>query len=272
MDDTLLQVRDLTKVYSARSALRRKGVEVHALRGVNLTIARGQTLAVVGESGSGKSTLARCIVRLEAATSGQVCFAGTDLTRLNQRQLRPFRWGMQLILQGPSAATNPGFRSWEVVAEPQRIQRRGTSAQQKSTALECMEQVGLSTDLAGRLPHQLSGGQLQRLAIARALILNPEFLVLDEPFMGLDVSIQAQIANLLLDLQRRRTLTYLLIVHDLAMASNLADEVAILRDGRIVEIAPPAAIINAPRQAYTKALVAAAFGPAVGPKSNGGPI
>lgn len=270
MDETLLQVRDLTKVHAARSLFRRSGVEVRALRGVSLSIARGRTLAVIGESGSGKSTLARCIVRLEASTSGQICFGGTDLTRLNKRQLRPFRPRIQLILQGSSAAINPGFRSWEVVAEPLRIQKRGTTAQQKSTALECMQQVGLSADLAERLPHQLSGGQLQRLAIARALVLNPEFLVLDEPFTGLDVSIQAQIANLLLGLQRQRALTYLLIVHDLAMASNLADEIAILHNGRIVEIAAPADIVRTPRQAYTKTLVAAAFAPAASPESDGG--
>jgi ABC-type oligopeptide transport system ATPase subunit len=270
MDETLLWVNDLTKVYKGRRLLRRTSPEVQALRGVNLSIMRGRILAVVGESGSGKSTLARCIVRLEASTSGQVCFAGTDLTSLNKRQLRPFRPRMQLILQGSSAAINPGFRGWEVVAEPLRIQGRETIAQQKSKALECMEQVGLSADLAGRLPHQLSGGQLQRLAIARALVLNPEFLVLDEPFTGLDVSIQAQIANLLLGLQRQGRLTYMLILHDLVMASILADEIAILHDGRIVEIASPADIAMTPIQNHTKALVAAAFGPAADTESDGG--
>lgn len=270
MDETLLQVRDLTKVYAPRSVLRRKGPDVHALRGVSLTIARGRTLAVVGESGSGKSTLARCIVRLETSTSGEIYFGDTDLTRLNKRQLRPFRPRIQLILQGSSAAINPDFRSWEVVAEPLRIQKRGTPAGQKSSALECMQQVGLSETLAERLPNQLSGGQLQRLAIARALILSPEFLVLDEPFTGLDVSIQAQIGNLLLNLQRQRPLTYLLIVHDLAMASNLADEIAILHDGRIVEIAAPADILRTPRRSYTQALVAAAFVSAARSKTDGG--
>jgi ABC-type oligopeptide transport system ATPase subunit len=270
MDETLLQVRNLTRVYEARSVLRRKGAEVHALKGVNLSIARGRTLAVVGESGSGKSTLARCIVRLEASTSGQICFGDTDLTRLSKRQLKPFRPRIQLILQGSSAAINPGFRSWAVVAEPLRIQKRGTAAEQKSAAMVCMQQVGLPETLAGRLPHQLSGGQLQRLAIARALILNPEFLVLDEPFTGLDVSIQAQIANLLLDLQRQRQLTYLLILHDLAMASILADEIAVLQNGTIVEMASSADILRTPRQSYTQALVAAAFVSAAGSETDSG--
>ena len=178
MDEKLLQVCELAKVYAERRPAGHT-TEVRALREVTLSIARGRTLAVIGESGSGKSTLARCIVQLEVPTSGQVCFAGTDLTRLDRRRLQPFRTRMQLVLQGSSAAINPAFRSWEVVAEPLQIQQRGTTALHKSTALESMQRVGLQADLAERLPHQLSGGQLQRLAIARALVLNPELLVLD---------------------------------------------------------------------------------------------
>lgn len=173
---------------------------------------------------------------------------------------------------GSSAAINPGFHSWEVVAEPLEIQKRGTPAEQKATAVEFMQLVGLSGSLADRLPHQLSGGQLHRLAIARALALEPELLVLDEPFTGLDVSIQAQIANLLLELQRQRSLTYLLIAHDLALASNLADEMAILQNGAIVATAPPADLLKTPRQAYSKVLLAAAFGPAAGAPSADGTL
>ena len=271
MDERLLEVCGLTKVYAGKRTAY-KGAEVHALRGINLSIGRGRTLAVIGESGSGKSTLARCIVQIEAPTSGQVRFAGTDLARLDKRQLQRFRSRMQLVLQGTSAAINPGFHSWEVVAEPLEIQKRGTSAQQKARAVEFMQLVGLSGILADRLPHQLSGGQLQRLAIARALVLEPELLVLDEPFTGLDVSIQAQIANLLLELQTQRFLSYLLIAHDLALASNLADEMAILQNGAIVETAPPADLLKTPRQAYSKALLAAAFGPAASARSADGTL
>jgi len=259
MDETLLQVCELTKVYADRRPAGRT-TEVRALREVSLAIARGRTLAVIGESGSGKSTLARCIVQLEAPTSGQICFAGTDLTRLDKRRLQPFRTRMQLVLQGSSAAINPGFRGWEVVAEPLRIQKSGSAEEQRSTALQCMQQVGLQADLAERLPHRLSGGQLQRLAIARALVLNPELLVLDEPFTGLDVSIQAQIANLLLALQREGSLTYLLVVHDLMMASALADEIAVMQDGQIVERGIPAGVLMTPQQEYTRSLVTVARG------------
>ena len=260
MDDNLLEVRELCKVYTKPRMFGRATAEVHALRGVGLSIARGHTLAVVGESGSGKSTVARCIVQLEAATSGRVWFAGVELTRLKGRQLRPYRSRMQLVLQGSTTAINPDFSGWEVVAEPLRILRRGTRTDQKSTALECMRQVGLSADLTERLPRHLSGGQLQRLAIARALVVRPDLLVLDEPFIGLDVSIQAQLANLLLALQYERFLTYLLIVHDLPMAGVLADEIAVMKDGQIVESGSAASVLTTPQQEYTQSLVSLVLG------------
>ena len=260
MSESLLEVRELRKTYVKPRMFGTGGAEVVALRGVNVSIARGHTLAVVGESGSGKSTLARCVVQLEPATWGQVWFAGVELTRLPWRQLRSFRSRIQLVLQGASAAINPAFRSWEVVAEPLQILKRGTGAEQKLAALECMRQVGLPLDLAERLPHQLSGGQLQRLVIARALVLQPELLVLDEPFTGLDVSIQAQIANLLLALQRERSLTYLLIGHGLPMVSALADEIAVMQGGRIVERGAAGSVLATPRQGYTQCLVSVAFG------------
>jgi ABC-type glutathione transport system ATPase component len=261
MDEPLLQVRDLTKTYTQHRFLSRKRREIPALRGVSLSVRRGCTLGLVGESGSGKSTLARCVARLENPTTGQIWFGDTDLTNLNCAQLKPFRCRIQLLLQDSAAAINPRFLAWEVVAEPLRIQQRGTAGQVKAKALEIMQQVGLPGTLAERRPHELSGGQRQRLAIARALVLDPEFIVLDEPFVGLDVSVQAQIANLLLALQEERSLTYLLIAHDLALASSLADEIAVIHAGTIIESATPSEILRTPQQPYTAQLVAAACGP-----------
>ena len=269
MDEPLLQVRDLIKTYTQRRFLSRKHQEIFALRGVSLSIRRGHTLALVGESGSGKSTLAQCVARLESPTSGQIWLGETDLTSLHAAQLKPFRRRIQLLLQDSATAMNPHFLAWEVVSEPLCIQQRDTPGQEKAKALEMMEQVGLPKPLAERHPHELSGGQRQRLAIARALILNPELLVLDEPFTGLDVSVQAQIANLLLAMQRERSLTYLLIAHDLALASSLADEIAVIQGGEIIERATPSEILQTPRQSYTAQLVAAACAPGVKPAGTG---
>ena len=270
MDQPLLRVRDLTKTYTQRRFLSRKRREICALRGVSLSIRRGCTLALVGESGSGKSTLARCVARLESPTSGQIWLGDTDLTTLHSAQLKPFRRRIQLLLQDSAAAINPHFLAWEVVSEPLRIQQRGTPGQEKAKALEMMEQVGLPKTLTERRQHELSGGQRQRLAIARALILDPELLVLDEPFIGLDVSFQAQIANLLLAMQKERSLSYLLIAHDLALASSLADEIAVIHSGRIIENATPSEILKTPQQPYTAQLVAAACGPGVNRARTGG--
>ena len=272
MDEPLLQVRDLTKTYSQHGILSRKRREISVLRGVSLSVRRGCTLGLVGESGSGKSTLARCVTRLENPTSGQIWFGDTDLASLDHAQLKPFRCRIQLLLQDSAAAISPLFLAWEVVAEPLRIQQRGTAGQAKAKALEMMEQVGLPKTLAERHPHELSGGQRQRLAIARALVLGPEFLVLDEPFVGLDVSVQAQIANLLLALQKERSLTYLLIAHDLALASSLADEIAVIQAGIIIESAIPSEILQTPQQPYTAQLVAAACGPGVRRAGAGGAL
>jgi ABC-type microcin C transport system duplicated ATPase subunit YejF len=261
VNEPLLQVHELIKIYSRRSFLHRPtGAEVQALRGIDLAVPRGKTLAMVGESGSGKSTLARCIVRWDAPNSGQIIFDGVDLAHMSLQELKPFRRRMQLLMQGSSAAINPRFRVWEVVAEPLRVQKVGSRGQQKQLAIEAMEQVGLATSLEERFPEQLSGGQLQRLAIARALVLRPKFIALDEPFTGLDICIQAEIANLLLSLQAKFKLTYLFMLHDLPMAAVLADEIAVLRHGAIVESGAPSAVLKTPRHEYTQALVAAGVG------------
>ena len=272
MDEPLLQVRDLTKTYTQRRFLSRQRREISAIQGVSFSIRRGCTLAMVGESGSGKSTLARCVARLEDPTTGQIWLGDTDLAILDGAQLKPFRCRIQLLLQDSAAAINPYFRAWEVVAEPLRVQQRGAPGQQKAKALEMMERVGLPETLAERRPHELSGGQRQRLTIARALVLNPEFLVLDEPFVGLDVSVQAQMANLLLALQKERSLTYLLIAHDLALASSMADEIAVIHAGVILESATPSEILRTPQQLHTAQLVAAACGHNPGRVGSGGAL
>jgi ABC-type glutathione transport system ATPase component len=270
MEEPLLRVRDLTKTYTQHRFLSRRRREICALRGVSLSIRRGCTLALVGESGSGKSTLARCVARLENPTKGQIWFGDTELTSLDRDQLKPFRPIIQLLFQDSATAINLNFLAWEVVAEPLQIQQRGTTGQAKAKALEMMQQVGLPETLADCRPHELSGGQRQKLAIARALVLDPELLVLDEPFVGLDVSVQAQIANLLLAIQKERSLTYLLIAHDLALASSLADEIAVILNGTIIERATPAEILQAPQQSETAQLVAAACGPGVKRAGTGG--
>ncbi|HWS96533.1 MAG TPA: ABC transporter ATP-binding protein [Candidatus Methylomirabilis sp.] len=272
MDEPLLQVRDLTKTYTQHRFLSRKRRVIPALRGVCLSVRRGCTLALVGESGSGKSTLARCVTRLEDPTSGEIWFGDTELASLDHAQLRPFRPKIQLLIQGSGTAISPYLRAWEVVEEPLRIQQRGTAEQAKGKALEMMQQVGLPETLAERRPHEFSGGQRQRLAIARALVLDPELLVLDEPFVGLDVSVQAQIANLLLALQEERSLTYLLIAHDLALASSLADDIAVIHSGIIIESATPSEILQTPRQPYTTQLVAAVCRPGARRSGAGGAL
>jgi peptide/nickel transport system ATP-binding protein len=220
-------------------------------------VAAGTTLALVGESGSGKSTLARCLARLEEADSGEIWFEGRDILRLRGRDLVPVRRRIQLIFQDSATALNPRFSALEIVEEPLLIQGRGGKAERRNRALELMEAVGLRTDWATRRSLELSGGQRQRLAIARALAAEPSLLIFDEALAGLDVLIQSQIVNLLLDLQVSRGLTYLYVSHDLELMGRIADEIAVLCAGRIVERGNAAAIVAGPRHPHTQALLAA---------------
>jgi peptide/nickel transport system ATP-binding protein len=254
-EPALVLVGGLTKRY--RSRTRRGSSAVQALAGIDLTITCGSDLALVGQSGSGKSTLARCLARLEEPTSGRIWFEGVDLLALRGRRLLPFRERIQLILQDSATALNPRLRAVEIVAEPLDVLGRGGPRERRQTALELMETVGLPTAWAGRRPSELSGGQRQRLAIARALAVKPQLLILDEAFAGLDASIQAQIATLLRELQGRHGLTYLYISHDLALMGLLADEVAIMFEGRIVEHGAVERIFGDPRHSHTRALIAA---------------
>lgn len=230
---------------------------VRAVDGIDLTLHRGETLALVGESGSGKSTLGRAVLRLLQPTAGTIAFDGTDLTRLSTRQLRPYRRRMQMIFQDPFGSLNPRMRVGDIVGEPLVIHRIGDARARRQRVAQLLTRMGLPEDAAERFPHAFSGGQRQRIGIARALALGPELIVADEPLSALDVSIQAQIVQLLLELQREEGLSYLFIAHDLRVVRRLATRVAVMFQGRIVELGPVAAVYAQPRHPYTRALLAA---------------
>lgn len=256
--NSILRVRGLSKQYAARDPLMRRRRVADALRNLDLDIAAGKMVAVVGESGSGKSTLARCIARLEHWDKGQIYFRDKDLANLDGDELRTFRREMQLILQDSAAALNPRFTALEAVEEPLVIQRKKDADERRREALRTMDQVGLPAGWADRRVTQFSGGQRQRLAIARALILRPKFLILDEALSGLDLSTQAQVLNLLLQLQETYGFTYLFISHDLRLIAQFADEIAVMHAGEIVECGAAADILNRPGHAQTIALANAA--------------
>ena len=230
---------------------------IAAVTDVAFEICAGKTLALVGASGSGKSTVARCVVRLETPDAGQIWFDGTDIARLNSRELLPLRRSIQMIFQDATTAMNPRFTAAEVIQEPLRIHGQSRS-EQKDVAEALMKEVALSPDWLHRPVMWFSGGQRQRLAIARALTLRPQLLVLDEALSGLDMSVQAQVANLLVDLQQSHSLTYLLISHDLAIVSRMAEHVAVMAGGRLVEQGPVQEIFQNPKHNDTKLLLAAA--------------
>jgi ABC-type glutathione transport system ATPase component len=252
----LVRVENLVKSYVKRR-LTGQGEEVRAVDGVSFTIFPGATLAVVGESGSGKSTLALCLACLEKPTSGNIQFAGAGISKLAEKDRRAIRRKIQLIFQDPASSFNPRWSVLEIVAEPLALQGSLSRDEVRLRAYALIDQVGLSREMGGRLPSELSGGQRQRLAIARALTLEPSVLILDEALSALDCSMQAQIANLLVDLQSARSMTYLFISHDLAMAAHLADEIAVMSRGRIVEQGPPEEILKQPQTEIARELLAA---------------
>jgi ABC-type glutathione transport system ATPase component len=256
---SLLRVKGLCKQY-VRGGLWRKRVPVAAVSRVDFEIPRGQTLALVGESGSGKSTVARCVTRLERPDSGQILIQGTDIAQLDSRDMVPFRSGIQMVFQDAVTSMNPRFSALEVIEEPLLIRAQAGCNRQsrRDLARDVMVEVGLSPDWMNRSILHFSGGQRQRLALARALTLRPQLLVLDEALSGLDLSTQAQIANLLLDLQAAHSLTYLLISHDLALVTRLADVIGIMSEGQTVEVGPTQQIISSPNHAATKKLLASA--------------
>jgi peptide/nickel transport system ATP-binding protein len=250
----LLETIDLTKVYAAESA---RGVEVKAVDTVNLSVMPGQALGLVGESGCGKTTLGRMLVKLVVPTAGKISVDGVDVAGAGGEALRRLRRTIQMIFQDPFSSLNPRLSVEQIVAEPLVVQRIGTPAERSLRVGELLELVGLSEDHRRRLPADLSGGQRQRVGIARALALNPKLLVLDEPVSALDVSIQAQILNVLKDLQRQLDLTYILISHDLGVVRHVCDTVAVMYLGRIVEYGKREEIFELPGHPYTRALLSA---------------
>jgi len=263
--DVLLAVQALEKRFPIRRGILRREVgTVRAVDGVSFEVRQGETLGLVGESGCGKSTTARAVLRLDPPTAGTVTFRGRDLGQLDPRHLRVARRDMQMIFQDPYASLNPRMTVAGAVREPLDIHRIGTAATRDERVAALLEQVGLSTDLADRYPHEFSGGQRQRVGIARALATSPSLIVADEPISALDVSIQAQIVNLLLDLKDSMGLTYLFIAHDLAMVRHVSDRVAVMYLGKLAELGPAEAVFLRPRHPYTRALVAAVPDPHAG--------
>ena len=255
-DGALVLVEDLKVYFPIRSGIffdRHVG-DIRAVDGISLSIQRGETVGLVGESGSGKSTAGRAILRLYEPTDGRIVFDGRDITRLKERGLRPLRRRMQMVFQDPYASLNPRHSVGRIVGEPLRVY--GTrKAESSQRVRELLEVVGLPQDAATRYPHEFSGGQRQRIGVARALALNPEFIVADEPVSALDVSIQAQIINLMEELQDEFGLTYLFIAHDLAVVRHISDRIAVMYLGKIVEVAPADDLYDNPLHPYTITLL-----------------
>ncbi len=252
----LIKVENLVKTYT-RKTLARQYEEVRALEDISFSIFPGTTLAIVGESGSGKSTLAYCLACLESPTSGSIWFEDADIAKLAEKERRAVRPKIQLIFQDPANSLNPRWHVREILAEPLLLQGNLSREEITQRTHSLLEQVGLLSDMEERFPAELSGGQRQRLALARSLALEPKLLILDEALSALDCSVQAQIANLLLDLQISLGMAFLFISHDLAMAAHLADAVAVMNRGRIVENGAPEKILKQPESDVTRGLLAA---------------
>ncbi len=259
MAETLLKVKNLVKHFPVKGGVFSKTVDkVHAVDGVSFEIASGETLGMVGESGCGKSTTGRCVLRLIAPTSGQIWFDGKDVTDVNTVQLRALARDMQIIFQDPYASLNPRMTVGDIVGEAMIIHKLAAGAKERDErVVELLETVGLHPDHLRRYPHEFSGGQRQRIGIARALAVKPKLIICDEPVSALDVSIQAQVINLLEDLQEKMGLTYLFIAHDLSVVEHISQRVAVMYLGRIVEIAPSRDLYTTPRHPYTEALLSA---------------
>ena len=267
MTDELLRVDRLVKHFPVRGgALNRVVNQVKAVNGVSFDVKRGEVLGLVGESGSGKTTVGRLVLSLEEATSGNVFFDGTNITALSKKEMRRFRTRMQIIFQDPYASLNPRERVRTVIGHALALHDIGPPESHPDRAVQLMEQVGLSAAQLDRFPHEFSGGQRQRIGIARALAVNPDFIVADEPVSALDVSVQAQVINLLSDLKDELNLTMLFIAHDLAVVEHVCDRVAVMYLGKIMEIAPADTLYSRPNHPYTEALLSAVPTPEPGRK------
>jgi ABC-type oligopeptide transport system ATPase subunit len=253
----LVEVSRLVKHFARAAGLCRAGTPVRAVDDVSFSIDEGETFGLVGESGSGKTTTGRCILRLVEPTSGDVRFRGQDVLTYSRRQMRAARRDMQIVFQDPYSSLNPRMRARQIVEEPLIIHRVGNRIVRRDRVAELFHLVGLDPAYLERYPHQFSGGQRQRIGLARALALSPSFVILDEPVSSLDVSVQAQVVNLLMDLQQRLKLTYLFIAHDLRLVEHVCSRVAVMYLGRIVELGPTASIFAGPQHAYTRALLSA---------------
>jgi oligopeptide/dipeptide ABC transporter ATP-binding protein len=259
MADTLLEGRDLVKHYPVTKGLLQRTIGwVRAIDGVSFTVERGKTLSLVGESGAGKTTTAKAVLLQEKLTSGSIIFDGQDITKWPPAKLKTdYRPRVQAVQQNPWSSMNPRMRVRDIVAEPLVVNTKNTKAQNRSRVLELLEQVGIAAEGADRYPHEFSGGQRQRIAVARALALNPSLVVLDEPVSALDVSIRAQIMNLLKDLQAKYNLSYLVIAHNLATVRYMSHSVAIMYLGQIVEYGEAETLFEQPLHPYTRALISA---------------
>ncbi len=257
--EALLTVTDLAKHFPVRKGLivERTVDWVRAVEGVSFTLREGKTLGLVGESGSGKSTTGYCVLQLLRPTRGSVRFLGQELTELKREDLRRMRREMQIVFQDPYSSLNPRMTVGDIVAEPLDVHGVGARRTRRQTVRGLLEVVGFNPRFTNRYPHEFSGGQRQRIGIARALALNPRLIVCDEPVSALDVSIQAQILNLLKDLQKDFNLAYLFIAHDLAVVRAMSDDIAVMKAGEIVEMGPASEVYSNPRDDYTKALLAA---------------
>jgi len=254
----LLDVRDLKKHFAIRKGLLRQVVGyVHAVDGISLTLRHGETLGLVGESGCGKSTAGKTILKLMEPTSGSIQIRGQDITRLDRKSMRPFRREMQMIFQDPYSSLNPRLTAGSIVGEPLTVHGVAAGQEKEDRVAALFKRVGLRTDDMRKYPNEFSGGQRQRIGIARSLALNPQLIIGDEPVSALDVSIQAQVINLLIDLQQEFNLSYLFIAHDLAVVQHISHRIAVMYLGRVVELADKRTLFTSPLHPYTQALLSA---------------